>query len=263
MNDRHLTSTPGSIVPLSMQPVAPHKDERKLGTGTGKEFVSRLNRTRAEEQLRKMLLSADEPVSEADIATAEYAHLNAQWEREEQDDDIDPSFVDERDLIEISGCIKWFDPALGYGFIVPDDGLEDVHVSVGVLRAGGFVTAPEGGRVHCQVMRRPRGLEAFRILSVDESTAIHPSQLPQRTHVEVANPSDWEMAMVRWFNRADGVGYLSLDEDNLDVFIHMETLRLFGFIELRPGQKVEIQWGECDGRLIVVGLRPPRSGRQL
>ena len=59
----------------------------------------------------------------------------------------------------------------------------DVLLHVTCLRAGGYQTAYEGARVHCQVLKRPRGLQAFRVLSMDESTAIHPSQLPQRTHV--------------------------------------------------------------------------------
>ena len=62
-------------------------------------------------------------------------------------------------------------------------GLADVLLHVTCLRAGGYQTAYEGARVHCQVLKRPRGLQAFRVLSMDESTAIHPSQLPQRTHV--------------------------------------------------------------------------------
>ena len=35
-------------------------------------------------------------------------------------------------VIEMSGVIKWFDVAKGYGFIVPDNGMADVllHVTV-------------------------------------------------------------------------------------------------------------------------------------
>ena len=44
-----------------------------------------------------------------------------------------------------------------------------------------------------------KGLQAVRICSIDNSTAIHPSQLPQRTHVVVVPDSDWEQAVVKWF----------------------------------------------------------------
>src|SRR6476661_8820683 len=78
------------------------------------------------------------------------------------------------EVFEIAGTIKWFDVSKGYGFIVPDNGLADVLLHVTCLRAGGYQTAFEGARVHCQVLKRPRGLQAFRVLSMDESTAIHP-----------------------------------------------------------------------------------------
>src|SRR5689334_687946 len=95
------------------------------------------------------------------------------------------------EVFEIAGTIKWFDASKGYGFIIPDNGLNDVLLHVTCLRAGGYQTAYEGARVHCEVLRRDKGMQAFRILSMDESSAIHPSQLPQRTHVVVQPESDW------------------------------------------------------------------------
>ena len=88
-------------------------------------------------------------------------------------------------VFEVSGSIKWFDPSKGYGFIAPDEDLPDVLLHVTCLRRGGFQTAFEGARTVCEVVRSPKGLQAVRICSMDDSTAIHPSQLPQRTHVVV------------------------------------------------------------------------------
>jgi CspA family cold shock protein len=50
-------------------------------------------------------------------------------------------------LIEVSGVIKWFDVAKGFGFIVPDNGMPDVLLHVTCLRRDGFQTAYEGARV--------------------------------------------------------------------------------------------------------------------
>ena len=93
-----------------------------------------------------------------------------------------PDLLDEAGLevFEIAGTIKWFDASKGYGFIVPDNGLPDILLHVTCLRAGGFQTAYEGARLQCEVLKRPKGMQAFRILSMDESTAIHPSQLGHR-----------------------------------------------------------------------------------
>ena len=91
------------------------------------------------------------------------------------------------DVFEVQGSVKWFDPSKGYGFIVSDEDLPDVLLHVTCLRGGGFQTASEGARVVCEVVKSSKGLRAVRICSMDDSTAIHPSELPQRTHV-VVNP---------------------------------------------------------------------------
>jgi CspA family cold shock protein len=160
-------------------------------------------------------------------------------------------------IIEISGVIKWFDVSKGFGFIVPDNGMPDVLLHVTCLRRDGFQTAYEGARIVCEVLQRPKGLQAFRVLSIDESTAIHPSQmLPPRTHVTVTPTSGLERAMVKWFNRLRGFGFLTRGEGTEDIFIHMETLRRYGIAELRPGQTVLVRFGPGPKGLMAAEVQP-------
>ena len=160
-------------------------------------------------------------------------------------------------VIELSGAIKWFDVSKGYGFIVPDNGMPDILLHVTCLRRDGHQVAHEGARVVVEVLQRPRGLQAFRILSMDESTAVHPAQMPPpRTHVTVAPTSGLERAQVKWFNRLRGFGFLTRGEGTPDIFVHMETLRRFGLAELRPGQFVLVRFGPGPKGLMAAEVRP-------
>jgi CspA family cold shock protein len=159
-------------------------------------------------------------------------------------------------VIELSGIIKWFDVSKGYGFIIPDNGMPDVLLHVTCLRRDGYQVAYEGARVLVEALQRPRGLQAFRILSMDESTAIHPAQMPPpRTHVTVAPTSGLERAQVKWFNRLRGFGFLTRGEGTPDIFVHMETLRRFGIAELRPGQFLLVRFGPGPKGLMAAEVR--------
>jgi cold shock protein len=162
------------------------------------------------------------------------------------------------DVIEVAGTIKWFDVAKGFGFIVPDEeGMPDVLLHVTCLRRDGYQTAYEGSRIVCEVLNRQKGLQALRILSMDESTAVHPSQLPpSRTHVQVVPTSGLEPAVVKWFNRIRGFGFLTRGEGTEDIFVHMETLRRYGIAELRPGQTVLVRFGDGPKGLMAAEIRP-------
>lgn len=171
--------------------------------------------------------------------------------------DVEDLSGDAVDLTEITGVVKWFDVAKGFGFIVPDNGTQDVLLHVSCLRRDGYQTILEGTRIVALIQRRDRGFQAFRILSMDQSTAVHPSQMPPvRTHVQVTPSSGLERAIVKWFNRTKGFGFLTRGEGTEDIFVHMETLRRFGLTELRPGQVVLVRYGDGDKGLMAAEIHP-------
>lgn len=165
------------------------------------------------------------------------------------------------DLVEIAGRVKWFDVAKGFGFIVPDNGMPDVLLHVSCLRRDGYETVQEGARIVVQAVQRSRGFQAFRVVTIDETTALHPSEFgPPRTHVNVTPTSGLERAMVKWFNRLRGFGFLTCGNGSPDIFVHMETLRRYGFAELKPGQYVLVRYGPTDKGMMAAEIRSLDGG---
>jgi cold shock protein len=177
--------------------------------------------------------------------------------RGEVDVRIDQGPASGLDLIEIGGTIKWFDVAKGYGFIVPDNGMADVLLHVTTLRKDGYQAAQEGMRIVCEAVMRSKGLQVFRIVSLDESTAAHPAQSPPaRTHLQVVPSGGFEICIVKWFNRVRGFGFLSRGDGTEDIFVHMETLRRYGIAELKPGDGLLVRFGDGPKGLMAAEVRP-------
>ncbi len=73
------------------------------------------------------------------------------------------------DAFEVSGTVKWFDPVKGYGFLVPDQGGPDVLLHSSCLKQSGFDAVFEGTRVKVLAVQTQRGLQAHKVLEVDNS----------------------------------------------------------------------------------------------
>jgi cold shock protein len=63
----------------------------------------------------------------------------------------------------LDGVVKWYDPARGFGFVLPSDGSKDIFVHVTALRRSGIEMLEPGQPVRMMVAQARRGREAASI----------------------------------------------------------------------------------------------------
>lgn len=164
----------------------------------------------------------------------------------------------------VSGRVKWFDIAKGYGFVTPADGGGDILVHYNLLAPLGRKTLPEGATIWVVARQGARGRQASAIVDLDLGTAIGPD--PERAEVRAParqNPldfldqsGDFEPVQVRWFNRSKGYGFLLRNDGVTQVFVHMETVRRAGLENLAPGQDLSARIFDGPKGALAVVVRP-------
>jgi CspA family cold shock protein len=70
-------------------------------------------------------------------------------------------------MARITGTVKWFNDAKGYGFIAREGG-PDVFVHFSAIQTSGFKSLAEGERVEFEIVQGDKGPQASDVTKVGE-----------------------------------------------------------------------------------------------
>lgn len=70
-----------------------------------------------------------------------------------------------------TGQVKWFNNAKGFGFILPDEGGDDLFAHYSAISMEGYKTLKAGQAVSFDVIEGPKGLHAANIVPMNGSSS--------------------------------------------------------------------------------------------
>ena len=80
--------------------------------------------------------------------------------------------------VKVSGKVKWFNNAKGYGFINEDGKTEDLFAHYSAIQMEGYKTLKAGQAVAFEIIQGPKGLHAVNIGNpVEVSKTVAPATI--------------------------------------------------------------------------------------
>jgi cold shock protein len=167
---------------------------------------------------------------------------------------------------EGKGVVKFFNPQKGFGFIVRDDGGEDVFVHISAVEQAGltdladgqpleFTLVDRGGRISATNLRidgEPMEVVRGAAPAAREGAAGFGDRGPQRQLT-----GEKSQGTVKFFNAMKGFGFISRDDGQPDAFVHISAVERAGLPTINEGDRFEFEI-EVDrrGKYAAVNLAP-------
>jgi CspA family cold shock protein len=167
---------------------------------------------------------------------------------------------------EGKGVVKFFNPQKGFGFIVRDDGGEDVFVHISAVEQAGLTDLADGQPLEFTLVDRGGRISATNLridgepMPVERSgggggAAAGGNSGPQRQLT-----GEKASGTVKFFNSMKGFGFIQRDDGQPDAFVHISAVERAGIPTLNEGDRLEFEI-EVDrrGKYAAVNLQPISS----
>ena len=167
---------------------------------------------------------------------------------------------------EGKGVVKFFNPQKGFGFIVRDDGGEDVFVHISAVEQAGLTDLADGQPLEFTLVDRGGRISATNLKIDGEPMEVVRSAAPRegapREGGGFGGPQrqltgEKAQGTVKFFNAMKGFGFISRDDGQPDAFVHISAVERAGLPTINEGDRFEFDI-EVDrrGKYAAVNLQP-------
>jgi len=161
---------------------------------------------------------------------------------------------------EGKGTVKFFNPQKGFGFIVRDDGGEDVFVHISAVEQAGLTDLADGQPLEFTLVDRGGRISATNLRIEGDPMPVERSGGgggaggaggPQRQLT-----GEKASGTVKFFNAMKGFGFIQRDDGQPDAFVHISAVERAGIPTLNEGDRLEFEL-EVDrrGKYAAVNLQ--------
>jgi cold shock protein len=154
---------------------------------------------------------------------------------------------------EGKGVVKFFNPQKGFGFIVREDGGEDVFVHISAVEQAGLTDLADGQPLEFTLVDRGGRVSATNLRIEGEPMAVERAERgPQRQLT-----GEKAQGTVKFFNSMKGFGFIQRDDGQPDAFVHISAVERAGLPTLNEGDRLSFEL-EVDrrGKHAAVNLQP-------
>jgi cold shock protein len=149
---------------------------------------------------------------------------------------------------EGKGVVKFFNAQKGFGFVVRDDGGEDVFVHISAVEQAGLTGLAEGQPLEFTLVDRGGRVSATDLKIEGEPLPVEDRGPPRdrdgpRGQGGPQRQLTGEKASgtVKFFNAMKGFGFIQRDDGQPDAFVHISAVERAGMTSLNEGDRLEFE----------------------